>query len=405
MNNMNMVHVNIPDGWKWMTLGKVSKIYDGTHQTPNYVEHGVPFYSVEHVTANNFSQTKYVSEDVYVREARRTSIERGDILMTRIGDIGTARHIDWDVRASFYVSLALIKCKENFNSKFVSYLINSHNFQRELWQKTIHVAFPNKINLGDISRCRLLMPPLNEQDRIVAILETWDKTIENLSKTVELKREITQGLMQELLTAKTRLPGFADKWSIFSLAKIAQINPKADTLPTKFIYIDLESVTKGKLLAERWIEASNAPSRAQRLLKDRDIIFQMVRPYQMNNFYFSRTGDYVASTGYAQLRSRGDSKFLYYMLHTKRFVSDVISRCTGSSYPAINSTDLGEIELKIPSSIDEQSAIAKILTIADLEIQTLERKLKIIQEQKRYILNNLVAGNIRIPEGLIVSPL
>lgn len=130
--------------WGETEVKNIAKIYDGTHQTPNYVEEGVPFYSVEHVTANNFSHTKYIAEEVYVAELKRVHLEKGDILLTRIGDIGTSRLIDWDVRASFYVSLALLKINSKYDSSFVNQYIKSQIFQRELHERTIHVAFPKK---------------------------------------------------------------------------------------------------------------------------------------------------------------------------------------------------------------------------------------------------------------------
>ena len=95
--------------WSRINLRDIARIYDGTHQTPNYVESGVPFYSVEHVTSGNFDDTKLISEEVFAAESRRVVVEKGDILMTRIGDVGNAKYIDWNVRASFYVSLALLK--------------------------------------------------------------------------------------------------------------------------------------------------------------------------------------------------------------------------------------------------------------------------------------------------------
>ena len=67
--------------WEEKRLGDISKIYDGTHQTPTYVEKGIPFYSVEHVTANQFTITKYISEDVFEKENSRVRLEKGDILM------------------------------------------------------------------------------------------------------------------------------------------------------------------------------------------------------------------------------------------------------------------------------------------------------------------------------------
>ena len=99
---------------------------------------------------------------------------------------------------------------------------------------------------------------------------------------------------------KLRFKEFNNEWKKEKIKKIATINPKNDTLPNKFIYIDLESVEKGVLINKNTITKDNAPSRAQRTIKLNDILFQTVRPYQQNN-YFVKEMDiipYIASTGY-----------------------------------------------------------------------------------------------------------
>ncbi|WP_297476648.1 restriction endonuclease subunit S [uncultured Photobacterium sp.] len=189
--------------WEEVELGKITSIYDGTHSTPKYVEKGIPFYSVEHLTRDDFSNTKFITEDVFEKENKRVKLERDDLLMTRIGDIGTAKHLNWDVCASFYVSLALIKAnKSQFDSAYMGYYINSHEFHRELYKRTIHVAFPKKINLGEINHCNVLLPSINEQQKIASVLTAADKEIELLAaKLTHLKQE-KKALMQQLLTGK-----------------------------------------------------------------------------------------------------------------------------------------------------------------------------------------------------------
>ena len=188
---------NYPD-WEEKRLGEVLKYYDGTHQTPKYVEKGVPFYSVEHLTANQFTKTKFISEAIYEKENRRVKLEKGDILMTRIGDIGTSRLIDWDVNASFYVSLALLKQNASFDSAYLQQYISSVHFQKELWSRTIHVAFPKKINLGEIGKCKALFPDLKEQQKIANFLSSLDSKIDLVNTQIENTKAFKKGLLQQM---------------------------------------------------------------------------------------------------------------------------------------------------------------------------------------------------------------
>ena len=189
--------------WGKTTLGEIAKIYDGTHQTPNYVKKGIPFYSVEHITANNFANTKFISESVFLKEQKRVYLEKNDILMTRIGDIGTCRLIDWDVRASFYVSLALIKVGENNISAFLCHVISSVYFQKELHKRTIHVAFPKKINLGEIGNCKISLPwEKKEQEKIASFLGAVDTRLIQLRRKHELLQTYKRGVMQKVFCRK-----------------------------------------------------------------------------------------------------------------------------------------------------------------------------------------------------------
>ena len=192
--------------WYDTTIGEHCYVFDGTHQTPKYTASGIPFYSVENVTSNDFLNTKFISEEEHELLTTKHRIEKGDILMTRIGSIGDCKYVDWDVNASFYVSLALIKCKDTINSQFLSYYSNSTYFKKEIEIRSLLTAIPQKINLGPISEIRLNIPSdIKEQQAIASILSDMDYEIETLEQKLAKTRQIKQGMMQQLLTGKIRL--------------------------------------------------------------------------------------------------------------------------------------------------------------------------------------------------------
>ena len=170
-----------------------------------------------------------------------------------------------------------------------------------------------------------------------------------------------------------RFPGFTDEWRDSCLLSDCDINPKSSNLEDKFVYLDLESVEKGELRKYKIIERLDAPSRAQRVLSNNDVLFQCVRPYQQNNYLYRADNSrlqWVASTGYAQLRVKNSSpEFIYHLLSTQSFTKKVIVRCTGSNYPAINSEDLSTIHYQT-CSLPEQKKIANFLTLLDERIAT-----------------------------------
>ena len=195
----------IPEDWEVKSIKDFAKVYDGTHQTPHYVDVGIPFYSVENVTANDFEHTKLISEKEHRLLTSKVKIEKGNILMTRIGSIGDCKYIDWEPEASFYVSLALIKCDTSVDARFISYYSNSLQFKKELELRSLITAIPQKINLGPISEIILVLPPKEEQTAIANVLSSMDKEIETLNTKLEKYRNLKTAMMQQLLTGKIRL--------------------------------------------------------------------------------------------------------------------------------------------------------------------------------------------------------
>jgi len=181
-----------------------------------------------------------------------------------------------------------------------------------------------------------------------------------------------------------------EDWEIKKINAISEVNPKSQELKNEFLYIDLESVVNGKLVNENIIKKHNAPSRAQRILEKNDIIFQLVRPYQQNNFLYLKEQplQVVASTGYAQIRTN-DFGYLYQYLNFSTFCNRVLEKCTGTNYPAINSNDFSELFIALPSK-RERDKIAKILAKWDEAIELQERLIEKFEIQKKGLMKKLL---------------
>ena len=199
---------------------------------------------------------------------------------------------------------------------------------------------------------------------------------------------------------KLRFKEFTDDWKTHKLKNICYINPKSSNLNDKFYYIDLECVQYGRLKYIQCINKLEAPSRAQRVLLPQDILFQSVRAYQKKSYFFKKENDIqtVASTGYAQLRTKKElSLYIYYYLYFQKFINKVNKLSTGTSYPAINSTDLGMININIPS-FQEQEKIANFLSTVDKKIENLENTITSLENQKKGLLQQIFSQKLRFKD-------
>lgn len=189
--------------WEEAKLSDICNVFDGTHQTPKYTLQGVRFVSVEDIK-DIYQSNKYISQSAYDSDFK-VYPEKGDILMTRIGDIGTPCVVERDEPLAYYVSLALFK-NIAVNSKFLYYYIMSVAFKRELDDRTLHHATPKKINKGEIGKCKVQYPrDVAEQVAIADVLSAMDEEIKSLEIEREKMIQIREGAMDDLLTGRVRL--------------------------------------------------------------------------------------------------------------------------------------------------------------------------------------------------------
>ena len=192
------------DSCEYVELGEICDCYDGTHQTPKYVDNGVPFVSVENIK-NIYNTKKYISYVAF--DEYKVKPQKGDLFMTRIGDIGTCAIIDSNEDLAYYVTLSLLRPnKKVLNSRFLKHMIESKYGKKELNKRILHTANPIKINLGDIPKIKLHLPPLPVQEYIVSILDKFDILVNDiksgLPKEIEERKKQYEYYRERLLSFK-----------------------------------------------------------------------------------------------------------------------------------------------------------------------------------------------------------
>ena len=182
------------DAWEQRDIGKLVDVYDGTHQTPKYTDSGVMFLSVEDI--KTLQSEKYISEEAFENEFKIRP-ERGDVLMTRIGDIGTVNVVDSDEAIAYYVSLALLKQKE-LEPYFLKASIQSVTVQNEIWKRTLHIAFPKKINKNEIAKVPMHYPSKDEQGQIGFFFKEIDQIITLHQRKLDHLQDLKKALLQSM---------------------------------------------------------------------------------------------------------------------------------------------------------------------------------------------------------------
>ena len=195
------------------------------------------FVSVEDI--ETLESNKYITEEDFKSEFK-VFPEYGDILLTRIGDVGSANVILDEIKRAYYVSLALLKPKD-INSLFLLALLSSSSVQSEIWRRTLHIAFPKKINKNEINKVIVNQPSIPEQKKIGKLFFSLDQTITLHQRKLDNLKLKKKALLQKLFPKngerypELRFPGFTDAWEQRKLESILieyiEKNPGNENLP------------------------------------------------------------------------------------------------------------------------------------------------------------------------------
>ena len=174
------------DAWNRKPLVEVcDRITDGTHITPKYTDTGVPFLRVTDITGSNSSK-KFISEHEHKELIKRCRPEKGDVLYSKNGTIGIAKLVDWDWEFSIFVSLAMLRPKQELlDGQYLEFFLNSNDALAQAFAHSKSGTVTN-LHLVEIKQIEIPLPPLDKQRTMVARIKAERGLVESNRRLVEI---------------------------------------------------------------------------------------------------------------------------------------------------------------------------------------------------------------------------
>ncbi|MDX8339741.1 restriction endonuclease subunit S [Draconibacterium sp. IB214405] len=404
--NLNVPNLRFPGfegSWEVKNLDQLANIYDGTHQTPKYVSSGIPFVSVENIE-NIENSNKYISEDAF--EKFKIKPQKDDILMTRItaGIIGATAIVRNNSPLGFYVSLALIRKKDDAtNVNFLEKYINTNYFKHELHKRIIHIAFPKKINLGEIGYCKISFPDYFEQRKIAYLLNAIDSRISTQNKIIEDYKLLKKGMMQKIFNQELRFKdehdNFYPEWKekrleeVCNLIKDGSHGTHKDDNSSFCFLLSAKNIIGNKVTfdsTDRKIPQIDYDSiyKNYQLLQG-DILLTIVGTIGRVAIWKDTYPQIAFQRSVAILRFTKElPTFIAQLLNSDSFQKELLRKQVVSAQPGLYLGDIAKLRIKLPS-IPEQYKIASALFSIDKKIELETEFLKMLETQKQHFLQNL----------------
>lgn len=351
------------------------------------------------------------------------TVEKGDFVFCLFDIDETPRTIGLSKESGMITSAyTVFKPKENINSKYVYYFFENIDDAKAL--KPYYKGLRKTVRPPEFLKINIPLPPLYEQNKIVSFLDSETSRIDNLiakqQKLIEKLEEhrksvishaVTKGLDPSVPMKDSGVEWLGkvpEHWVLKPIKFLSKINQSTlaettdENLEIQYVDIGSVSTTYGIQKIEQYI-FSKAPSRARRIVTDKDIIVSTVRTYLKAIAYIDNPPkNLIVSTGFAVLTPLEKiikSQFARYAFLAEQFIGEVISKSKGISYPAITATELADIKIPLPP-ISEQVKIIENLDAECQKIDTLIAKQReLIEKLKSYrtsIISHAVTGKINV---------
>jgi type I restriction enzyme S subunit len=406
----------IPEDWGSGEVGSLNPVITSGSRgwAQYYSDMGSAFVRITNLSRKSIyidlSDLKLVKLPPNDTEGLRTQLENGDLLISITADIGIIGYVDQAIPKPAYINqhIALVRFDAaKANAQFLSYYLASSGPQREFRAGTDSGAKAG-MNLAGVRSIKAAFPPLPEQRAIATALSDVDALLVKLDQIITKKRNLKQAAMQQLLTGQTRLPGFSGEWVERAVASFSAFVSKGAT-PTTYGF---EWVSGGVLFLRSECVSANGLDLSQSMFISELAHTALVRgEVRAGDILMTITGNVgrvvrlgtdfgIGNTNQhiARIRVKDpevSSVFVFHWLSQKNVRADYEKNTTGQAYPQISLKQVRETRIPLPS-LDEQTAIATVLSDMDTELAALQTRRAKNQALKQGMMQELLTGRIRL---------
>lgn len=402
----------IPEEWDALRMKDVCKVHQGL-QIPISERFLEKVENADFYITNEFLKEGSKNKYYILNAPESAKCVENDVLMTRTGNTG---RVVTNVKGAFHNNFFKIVYDANKISKdFLVYFLKDTKNQHKLLVLAGNSTIPD-LNHSDFYSLGIQVPPLPEQQKIAEILSTWDVAIEKQQALIAQLLLRKRALMQKLLTGKLRLRSetgerFSGDWKKVKLGEVGEISSAGvdktindNEIPVRLLnYLDVYrrdflygkefnhvvtakrekiiscSVLKGDVFFTPSSEVPNDIANSAVAMEDMD---NVVYSYHVVRF---------------RLKEDWDLVFRGYAFKTEYFYRQAQRLCDGSGQRyVISQTNFRRMKTIIPPSIEEQTAIAEVLSTADRHIEIEQQKLAHLREQKKGLMQVLLSGRKRV---------
>ena len=366
-----------------------------------YVPAGYKVYGQEQVIAGDHLFGDYFITPEKYRDLESCAVRPGDILLSLVGTVGKLLEVPEGAPPGV-INPRLIRFsfdRERVSPRFVKYVFESGRVQ-SLLARRAQGGTMGVLNAGMLRPFRIPLPPLPEQRAIATALSDVDALLSGLERLIAKKRDLKQAAMQQLLTGQTRLPGFHGEWEVKRLGEVFQI--KVGSSKSGFIaengdywICDMGSVsTTGQLnVSKRTNYRGDFLAIGDLIMPKDDIgggnIIGKVA-------YIDSDETYVLSDHVYYLRAKeGAPRFLAYSINSHRTNRELRKKVIGSAQLGLGRKSVTEQEVQFPP-VNEQTAIAAVLSDMDAELAALEARRAKTRDLKQAMMQELLTGRTRL---------